>query len=197
MINLFEYAAADTLEDALKQLHLIDAIDKDGSITNIGSIMAGIIFHPNNMCYEILDRTMPPSIMAGLVILRAFTYLGDKIAEVVLCTQCLENFSIIASSTFELLSRFCRISICFWGKYTQSFHWNHHSQEPCWRLMSMAAYPKLWPLLPCCLQRLLFFQVEGEYKWPLFPLWLALLFISWINEWMLALDFKGGLVVNL
>lgn len=52
MINLFEYAAADTLEDALKQLYLIDAIDKDGSITNIGSIMAGIIFHPNNVLWN-------------------------------------------------------------------------------------------------------------------------------------------------
>lgn len=37
----FEYAAANSLEDALKQLYLIDAIDQNGSITNTGRIMAG------------------------------------------------------------------------------------------------------------------------------------------------------------
>lgn len=33
--------AAESLEDALKQLYLIDAIDENGSITRIGKTMAG------------------------------------------------------------------------------------------------------------------------------------------------------------
>lgn len=33
--------AAESLEDALKQLYLIDAIDENGSITKIGQTMAG------------------------------------------------------------------------------------------------------------------------------------------------------------
>lgn len=33
--------AAESLEDALKQLYLIDAIDENGSITRIGQTMAG------------------------------------------------------------------------------------------------------------------------------------------------------------
>ena len=36
------FAAAESLEDALKQLFLIDAIDENGSITHIGRTMAGM-----------------------------------------------------------------------------------------------------------------------------------------------------------
>ncbi|KAK4790187.1 hypothetical protein SAY86_017491 [Trapa natans] len=38
--------SSDTLEDALKQLHLIDAIDTSGSITNVGKIMAELPLEP-------------------------------------------------------------------------------------------------------------------------------------------------------
>lgn len=38
-------AAAEALEDALKQLYLIDAIDEDGSITSLGRTMAGKKWH--------------------------------------------------------------------------------------------------------------------------------------------------------
>lgn len=37
-------AAAESLQDALKQLFLIDAIDENGTITSIGKTMAGILF---------------------------------------------------------------------------------------------------------------------------------------------------------
>lgn len=36
------FTAAEALEDALKQLYLIDAIDEDGSITSLGKTMAGM-----------------------------------------------------------------------------------------------------------------------------------------------------------
>lgn len=38
------FDAAESLEDALKQLYLIDAIDENGSITSIGRTMAGTSF---------------------------------------------------------------------------------------------------------------------------------------------------------
>lgn len=38
------FAAAESLQDALKQLYLIDAIDEDGLITRVGKTMAGIRF---------------------------------------------------------------------------------------------------------------------------------------------------------
>lgn len=38
------FAAAESLQDALKQLYLIDAIDENGLITRIGKTMAGIRF---------------------------------------------------------------------------------------------------------------------------------------------------------
>ena len=41
---LIGFPAAETLEDALKQLYLIDAIDENGAITNIGQKMAGTRF---------------------------------------------------------------------------------------------------------------------------------------------------------
>lgn len=36
--------AAESLEDALKQLYLIDAIDENGLITKVGRTMAGTTF---------------------------------------------------------------------------------------------------------------------------------------------------------
>lgn len=41
------FSAAEALQDALRQLYLIDAIDEDGSITSIGRTMAGIRFLSN------------------------------------------------------------------------------------------------------------------------------------------------------
>lgn len=38
---MFFYVVAESLEDALRQLYLIDAIDEDGSITSLGQTMAG------------------------------------------------------------------------------------------------------------------------------------------------------------
>lgn len=35
------FAAAESLQDALKQLYLIDAIDENGLITRVGKTMAG------------------------------------------------------------------------------------------------------------------------------------------------------------
>lgn len=35
------FAAVESLEDALRQLYLIDAIDENGSITSLGRTMAG------------------------------------------------------------------------------------------------------------------------------------------------------------
>lgn len=40
------FAAAESLQDALRQLYLIDAIDENGSITSVGRTMAGIRFCP-------------------------------------------------------------------------------------------------------------------------------------------------------
>jgi HrpA-like RNA helicase len=40
-LNLIGFAAAESLQDALKQLYLIDAIDENGSITSFGRVMAG------------------------------------------------------------------------------------------------------------------------------------------------------------
>lgn len=37
-------SAGESLEDALKQLYLIDAIDENGTITHIGRTMAGTKF---------------------------------------------------------------------------------------------------------------------------------------------------------
>jgi hypothetical protein len=37
-----EWSAGESLEDALRQLYLIDAIDENGHITDVGRIMAGI-----------------------------------------------------------------------------------------------------------------------------------------------------------
>ena len=41
------FVAAEALQDALRQLYLIDAIDENGSITSIGRTMAGIRFLSN------------------------------------------------------------------------------------------------------------------------------------------------------
>lgn len=41
MLLLNGFTTAESLEDALKQLYLIDAIDENGSITSIGQTMAG------------------------------------------------------------------------------------------------------------------------------------------------------------
>ena len=38
-----EWSAGESLEDALRQLYLIDAIDENGQITDVGRIMAGIL----------------------------------------------------------------------------------------------------------------------------------------------------------
>ncbi|KAL0447230.1 UNVERIFIED_CONTAM: putative pre-splicing factor ATP-dependent RNA helicase DEAH4 [Sesamum latifolium] len=48
----FAFAAAEALEDALKQLYLIDAIDEDGSITSLGRTMAELPLEPS------LSRTL-------------------------------------------------------------------------------------------------------------------------------------------
>lgn len=44
-----DVSAGESLEDALRQLYLIDAIDENGQITEIGKSMAGMsstcIFH--------------------------------------------------------------------------------------------------------------------------------------------------------
>lgn len=36
------WPAGESLEDALRQLYLIDAIDESGQITDVGRLMAGI-----------------------------------------------------------------------------------------------------------------------------------------------------------
>ena len=41
MKTYLAFAAVEALEDALKQLYLIDAIDDEGSITSLGRTMAG------------------------------------------------------------------------------------------------------------------------------------------------------------
>lgn len=41
-IHIVGFVAAESLEDALKQLYLIDAIDENGLITKVGRTMAGI-----------------------------------------------------------------------------------------------------------------------------------------------------------
>lgn len=38
------FSAAESLQDALKQLYLIDAIDENGAVTSIGRKMAGTYF---------------------------------------------------------------------------------------------------------------------------------------------------------
>lgn len=40
-------SAAESLQDALKQLFLIDAIDENGNITSIGNTMSGMLFSSN------------------------------------------------------------------------------------------------------------------------------------------------------
>lgn len=55
--------AAESLEDALKQLYLIDAIDENGSITRIGQTMAGTtlnnyLYLVSSFCaYEVIHGT--------------------------------------------------------------------------------------------------------------------------------------------
>jgi HrpA-like RNA helicase len=39
------FSAAESLQDALKQLYLIDAIDENGAITSIGRKMAGTFLY--------------------------------------------------------------------------------------------------------------------------------------------------------
>lgn len=41
MIKVINVPTGESLEDALRQLYLIDAIDDDGRITNIGRAMSG------------------------------------------------------------------------------------------------------------------------------------------------------------
>lgn len=53
---MFFYVVAESLEDALRQLYLIDAIDEDGSITSLGQTMAGksifwFIFSYSSSCH--------------------------------------------------------------------------------------------------------------------------------------------------
>lgn len=45
--------AAESLEDALRQLYLIDAIDENGSVTKVGQTMAGIksSSHYEKLCH--------------------------------------------------------------------------------------------------------------------------------------------------
>ncbi|KAK4283481.1 hypothetical protein QN277_000427 [Acacia crassicarpa] len=50
--DLLDSPSAETLEDALKQLYLIDAIDENGAITNIGQKMAELPLEPS------LSRTL-------------------------------------------------------------------------------------------------------------------------------------------
>jgi len=38
-----EWSVGESLEDVLRQLYLIDAIDENGQITDVGRIMAGIL----------------------------------------------------------------------------------------------------------------------------------------------------------
>jgi hypothetical protein len=45
MIKAVNFCTGESLEDALRQLYLIDAIDDDGQITNIGRAMSGIFFN--------------------------------------------------------------------------------------------------------------------------------------------------------
>lgn len=40
-LNLIIFVSVESLEDALKQLYLIDAIDDTGLITSVGQTMAG------------------------------------------------------------------------------------------------------------------------------------------------------------
>jgi len=47
-----EWSAGESLEDALRQLYLIDAIDENGQITEVGRIMAELPLEPS------LSRTL-------------------------------------------------------------------------------------------------------------------------------------------
>jgi HrpA-like RNA helicase len=42
LIFIQQWPAGESLEDALRQLYLIDAIDETGQITDVGRMMAGI-----------------------------------------------------------------------------------------------------------------------------------------------------------
>lgn len=46
------FVAVESLEDALKQLYLVDAIDENGSITSLGRKMAG---NSSIVLYSMLD----------------------------------------------------------------------------------------------------------------------------------------------
>ena len=54
--NLVGFAAAESLEDALKQLYLIDAIDENGLITSIGRVMAGKRFSETVITYKCVSH---------------------------------------------------------------------------------------------------------------------------------------------
>lgn len=41
VIQINGFTTAESLEDALKQLYLVDAIDENGTITSLGRTMAG------------------------------------------------------------------------------------------------------------------------------------------------------------
>lgn len=44
MVLIISIYAAESLEDALKQLYLIDAIDENGAITSVGRTMSGMFY---------------------------------------------------------------------------------------------------------------------------------------------------------
>lgn len=41
--KIHKCSVGESLEDALRQLYLIDAIDENGQITDVGRVMAGIL----------------------------------------------------------------------------------------------------------------------------------------------------------
>lgn len=52
------YTVAESLEDALRQLYLIDAIDEDGSVTRVGRTMSG-----KSLQFELLNMVLSTSFL--------------------------------------------------------------------------------------------------------------------------------------
>ena len=67
MILLF--FAAESLQDALKQLFLIDALDENGTITPVGKTMAGIHFFLPLKLYYIRRVELKQYIEKGIYVL--------------------------------------------------------------------------------------------------------------------------------
>ncbi|KAF5949528.1 hypothetical protein HYC85_011521 [Camellia sinensis] len=65
--DFLDSPSSESLEDALKQLYLIDAIDENGSISSIGRTMAGVSGFSENLLYLNAELPLEPSLSRTLM----------------------------------------------------------------------------------------------------------------------------------